>query len=220
MTQAMSVNILAGDRADAPGHGRRPRQDNRRRCLLDAAARLFAKQGYRATTIRDIGSAVGMLPGSVYYHFSSKHDLLAAVYEEGAQRIGANVDAAVAAQSDPWARLEAACVAHLETVLDSSDYALVLIRVLPGDGDGATGRLIGLRDRHEERFAALIRELPLPAGTSRDRLRLMLLGALNWAQVWYRPGGDDPRSIARDFVRLLQTGAAAGIAETAAGEPR
>jgi len=32
----------------------------------------------------------------------------------------------------------------------------------------------------------------------------MLLGALNWAQTWYRPGRHSPRSIARHFVALLR----------------
>ena len=34
---------------------------------------------------------------------------------------------------------------------------------------------------------------------------LMLLGALNWTQNWYRAGHDDPATIARHFVGLLRT---------------
>jgi hypothetical protein len=35
----------------------------------------------------------------------------------------------------------------------------------------------------------------------------MLLGALNWAQNWYRPdGASTPRSIARQFTALLRQG--------------
>jgi AcrR family transcriptional regulator len=204
MARTAKAESTANGGGAAPGNGRRPRQDNRRRQLLDAAARLFADQGYRATTIRDIAGAIGMLPGSVYYHFPSKHDLLATVYEEGVRRIGTNVDAAVAELSEPWARLEAACMAHLGTLLDRSDYAQVLIRVIPTDAGEAADRLVVLRDLHEARFAALIDDLPLPAAADRRRLRLMLIGALNWAQVWYRPGGDDPASVARDFVRYLR----------------
>jgi len=32
----------------------------------------------------------------------------------------------------------------------------------------------------------------------------MLIGALNWSQIWYRRGKDAPRRIARDFVALLR----------------
>jgi len=179
---------------------RAPRQDNRRRQLLEAAARRFAQQGFRATTIRDIAGDAGMLPGSVYYHFVSKNELLLAVYEEGVTRIAANVDKAVAGAADPWARLDAACAAHLETVLDRSDYAQVIVRVLPQDAPEVSDRLIASRDAYEARFVRLVEELPLPRSSNRRSVRLLLLGALNWAQTWYRPGGDSPAAIARTFA--------------------
>jgi AcrR family transcriptional regulator len=179
---------------------RAPRQDNRRRQLLEAAARRFAHQGFRATTIRDIAGDAGMLPGSLYYHFASKNDLLLAVYEEGVRRIAANVDRAAAGAADPWARLEAACTAHLETVLDRSDYARVIVRVLPQDAGEVSGRLIALRDEYEGRFVRLVDDLALPAASDRRNLRLLLLGALNWSQIWYRPDGDTPAAIARQFT--------------------
>ena len=183
---------------------RPPRQDNRRRQLLDAAARRFARQGFRATTIRDVAGDAGMLPGSLYYHFASKNDLLLAVYEEGVQRIAANVDGAVAEVSGPWARLEAASTAHLDTVLDRSDYAQVIVRVLPQDAEDVSGRLVALRDQYEERFERLVDELKLPSRADRRSLRLFLLGALNWAQVWYRPGDEVPADIARRFTDYLR----------------
>jgi AcrR family transcriptional regulator len=183
---------------------RPPRQDNRRRQLLDAAAHRFARQGFRATTIRDIAGDAGMLPGSLYYHFASKNDLLLAVYEEGVRRIAANVDRAVAGVTEPWGKLEAAGTAHLETVLDRSDYAQVIVRVLPQDAQDVSGRLVALRDEYEARFERLVDDLALPLRVDRRNLRLFLLGALNWAQVWYRPGEEAPADIARRFTGYLR----------------
>jgi AcrR family transcriptional regulator len=183
---------------------RAPRTDNRLPQLLDAAARLFSAQGFHGTSIRDIASAVDMLPGSVYYHFAAKEDLLAAVYAEGVRRISARVTAAIAGVGDPWARLEAACVAHLEALLDDSDYAQVVIRVRPQDAPSVAARLTALRDDYEHLFVGLIAALPLAPGVDRRTLRLMLLGALNWSQGWYRPGRDAPETIARRFVALIK----------------
>ena len=195
---------------------------------MDAAAELFSRRGYRATTVRDIAAAVGMLPGSVYYHFPSKGALLLAVYEEGVRRVTRRVDEAVAQAEGPWARLEAACVAHLGAVLERSDYARVMIRVwpddvdapgdrdAPGDGDARTdgnaraGRLVALRDGYEARFRALVDALPLPPDCAATPLRLLLLGGMNWAQAWYRPGGETPADIARAFVRDLRRGLDSG----------
>ena len=183
---------------------RAPRADNRLPLLLDAAARLFGAQGFHGTSIRDIAGAVDMLPGSVYYHFAAKENLLAAVYEEGVRRISARVTGAIAGIGDPWVRLEAACVAHLEALLDDRDYAQVVIRVRPQDAPSVAARLTELRDEYERIFVGLIAALPLAPGVDRQTLRLMLLGALNWSQGWYRPGRDDPATIARRFVRLIK----------------
>jgi AcrR family transcriptional regulator len=184
---------------------RAPRADNRLPQILDAAAMLFRTQGFGNTSVRDIVSAVGMLPGSLYYHFAAKEDLLAEVYAEGVRRISARVRAAVERHADPWARLEAACVAHLEAILQDDDYAQVVIRVRPADVPAAQPRLIALRDEYEAIFTGLVAALKLPRGTDRRTLRLLLLGALNWSQTWYHPGRDTPKTIARRFVQLLRT---------------
>lgn len=184
---------------------RTARIDNRRVALLDAAATVVREHGYRGASMRDIARRAGMLPGSIYYHFDSKAELLRAVYEEGVRRIEARIDAALEGVTDPWARLEAACTAHLEMILDRSDYAQVVIRVLPADvGDGAT-YLTALRDRYEARFRGLVAALPGAGAADADALRLLLLGALNWTQTWYRPSGDrDPAEIAHRFVACLR----------------
>ena len=184
---------------------RGPRSDNRLPELLDAAARLFALHGYAGTSMRDIAVEAKMLAGSVYYHFPSKDELLLAVYAAGVHALEAAASLSVTRETDPWQRLEALCRAHLETVLRDSDYAQVLIRVLPEDIPRMAGRLRELRASHERYFRDAIAALPLPAGTDRRSMRLMLMGALNWAPFWFDPHGrDTPRVLARKFVGLIK----------------
>ncbi|HEY5790354.1 MAG TPA: TetR/AcrR family transcriptional regulator [Gammaproteobacteria bacterium] len=191
----------------SPATQRPARQDNRRQALLDAAAALFAERGYRATSMRDLAAAVGMLPGSIYYHFPSKDELLVAVYAEGVTRIEARVRAALAGTRSAWERLELACAAHLESLLDGSAYAAVVVRVLPDDAPATRDALVALRDRHEALFRELVDALGLPGdAAARRALRLLLLGALNWVPLWYRPGGENPRAIAHRFIQLLIPG--------------
>jgi TetR/AcrR family transcriptional regulator, cholesterol catabolism regulator len=195
--------------ASTPDSGiavRAPRQDNRRQQLLDVAARLFRERGYHVTSMRDIAHEVGMLSGSIYYHFPSKEELLLSVYEEGLRHIAEQVDAAVAAQNTPWERLEAGCAAHLEALLELSDYTQVMIRVLPPEGGKVAERLLELRDRYEARFRELIGALELPDSADRRYLRLLLMGGLNWSHVWYHPGGDPPAVIAHRMIDLLRRG--------------
>ena len=184
--------------------------------LLDEAAHAFALRGYSAASVREIVGPVGMLPGSLYCHFATKEALLVAVYTEGVRRIGAAVDAAVSGLDEPWQRLEAACVAHLSSLLDQTDYSQVVIRVRPSDAPAAEAELIALRDSYEKRFARLVAALPLARPTDRTLLRLMLVGALNWSQTWYREErGTSPARIARRFVGLLRTNLAAPAKEPA-----
>ncbi|MCC6867999.1 MAG: TetR/AcrR family transcriptional regulator [Burkholderiales bacterium] len=188
---------------EAPRTG--TRSDSRLPLVLDAAARFFAEKGFGYTSMRDIAGAAGMLPGSLYYYFASKEELLVAVYAEGVRRIEhAVLPALRSADADPWTRLTNVCAAHLGALLEDSDYGQVVIRVRPDDAPAVAARLTALRDQYEAIFARAIDSLPLPPRTDRRALKLMLLGALNWSQTWYRPGKDAPQVLARRFVRLLR----------------
>ena len=184
---------------------KRQRSHNRVQPLLDSAARLFAERGYRETTIRDIAAAIDMLPGSVYYHFASKQELLLAVYAVGVTNITQRVEAAAAAcaNAGPWARLEAAVIAHLETILDQSDYARVMIGVTPDKVPDIAAELRDLRDQYEISFAAFVDALPVARNVDRKMLRLMLLGAINSSQIWYRVGQQTPKEIGKSFIANL-----------------
>ena len=107
------------------------RENNRVTELLDAAAVLFAGQGYARTTIREVAAAVGMGPGSSYYHFASKADMLLAVYEEGVRTVTESVVGRLTDVDGPWDRLAAALEGHIAAVLAPSAYARVIVTVLP-----------------------------------------------------------------------------------------
>ncbi|HZP44208.1 MAG TPA: TetR/AcrR family transcriptional regulator [Candidatus Binataceae bacterium] len=183
---------------------RSPRPDNRRELLLDAAARLFSDEGFHAASMRDIAKAAGMLSGSIYYHFESKEELLLAIYEEGARRLAEAVENAIARETDPWARLEAACAAHLGGLIAHRDYARVMIQTPPDAGGSVESRIRDLRRRYEARFRALIEALPAPGDIDRRYLRMLLFGALNWSPVWFRPERDSPETVAKQFIAMLR----------------
>ncbi len=186
--------------------GAPPAQDpgNRREVLLEAAARHFAASGFESASLRDIARDAGMLAGSIYYHFSSKDELIAAVYERGVDQIIAAVLGAVSGLAEPWARLQAGAAAHLAALLAESAFAAVLTADLKRLSPDLRERLVRQRDRYDELFKALIEDLPLREGTDRNLLRLQILGALNWAPTWYRPGGQSPAAIARAFIAMVR----------------
>ena len=180
--------------------------ESRRQAVLDIAAELFAAKGYAGTSIRSITTSVGMLPGSIYYHFKSKEELLLAVYHEGMARFEAAIDAALAEEgSEPWQALEAACAAHLSILLNGGDYARIVgpefMRSFP---PAILATLNAERDRYELHFEKLIAALPLPPETDRWLFKVALFGSLNWSQTWYRKGRYTPKDIARAFIAILR----------------
>jgi AcrR family transcriptional regulator len=60
----------------------RPTGAERRRQILDEAARLFATSGFRGVTTRDVAARVGITEAALYRHFPSKEAIYAAILEE------------------------------------------------------------------------------------------------------------------------------------------
>jgi len=182
-------------------------EEHTRARILAVAAEQFGREGYAATSVRDIARSVGVL-GAIYAHFPSKGRLLVAVYEEGARRIGRAVDTAVARAGGPWKQLGAAA-AHLQMLLANGAFARGTVRVLPEDVPEVARDVRRLREGYEARFRRLIRALDLAPDVDRTLLRVMLLGALNATQVSFKraAGRADAAAIARQFVATLRSGA-------------
>ena len=62
------------------------RQISSRERILDGAEKLLAERGYAAASIALIAKTSGLPASSIYWHFDSKENLLAAVVERGARR--------------------------------------------------------------------------------------------------------------------------------------
>jgi len=184
-------------------------QEQTRERILTAAAECFASHGYAATSIRDIARDVGVTVGAIYAHFPSKGRLLVAVYEEGVGRISRAVDAAIVGTGTPWELLAAAVAAHLETLLANPGFARVIVRVVPADVPEVARDLRRLREGYEARFRRLIDAIDVAPGVDRTVLRLMLLGALNTTQTWFKRGAGKAGAgaLAGQFVAMLRRGA-------------
>jgi len=81
-------------------------RSQRRAHLVVLAGELFADKGYRATTVREIADAAGILSGSLYYHFDSKESIADEILSSFINEVLADYRGAVASAQDPRAVLE------------------------------------------------------------------------------------------------------------------
>ena len=75
---------------------RAERQQRTRDELVDAAERLFSRQGFHATSIDAVAAEAGFTKGAVYSNFASKEDLFFAVYERRVDRRVEEMETALA----------------------------------------------------------------------------------------------------------------------------
>jgi TetR/AcrR family transcriptional regulator, cholesterol catabolism regulator len=171
------------------------------------AETLFNKQGFYGASMRDIAAEAQMQPASVYYYFESKEELLWAVWEKGGIELLDRVRDAIADKTDPWQRMETACIAHTAGLLDWRRANQALFVMPPWHyPEGIKARVIALRDEYEKIFIGLIDDLPLRKGTNRRYVRLAVIGALSWSLFWFKQERDTPAAIAKQILRMLRAG--------------
>jgi AcrR family transcriptional regulator len=181
----------------------KPTAAGRRSEILTAAAQRFVDQGFAQSSLREIAADCDIRPAAIYYYFRSKTDILTAVHEEGMRQIKNAVEQALDPTDDPWQRLEAAAIAHLNALLEGGVFFQAVMQEMPKEPTAAN-HIISLRDAYEGIFDDLFGALDLPPDCDRHDLRLMLLGAMNWSHRWYQPGGKTPEQLARNYIRFLR----------------
>jgi AcrR family transcriptional regulator len=176
----------------------------RKEQILDAAARLFSDRGYHATSMRELGEATGLLPGSLYAHFSGKEEILYQIVVEAARQFLGGMEALRTMQAPPQDKFRAAMRAHIAVVANDADGARVFLhewRALRGRRRTEISRL---RERYEKLWDDIIRDVQ-PADPK--LARLLALSAANWTYIWYDPNGPlGPEEVADRFSDLLLGG--------------
>jgi AcrR family transcriptional regulator len=94
--------------SEKSGKDRITKADRTRARLVEVATRLFQEHGSDEVTVRRIAAAAKIEAGSIYYHFSSRDQILRAVLERGVGDASEEVLAAIAdagADSSPVVRM-------------------------------------------------------------------------------------------------------------------
>ena len=128
------------------------RARTRQQQILDAAASVFARRGYRAAAMDEIAREANTSKGGLYFHFPGKEAILLALLDQTSLLLRTRVEKAMAAEQDPVARAEIALHVLLRTLTRHRKLA----RILAIEAIGAGGRLSERALAIEDEFAALV----------------------------------------------------------------
>jgi len=190
--------------------------------LLAKAAHLFGERGYERTTVRDIGRAVGILPGSIFHHFRSKDEILLTVMRESIVLNLTRMRAALerAETLDDRLRTLIGWELYATNGEETGEAWTVLVhewRSLSADGQK---EILGLRDEYEQLWLKVLEEARAAGMFDIDPfiLRRLLAGALNWTSHWYRHGrGLTLDELGEEVLRLLKHQTGSGTAGNVLG---
>lgn len=178
--------------------------------LHATATRLFRERGYHATSMQDLGEALGMNRGSLYHYIASKDDLLWSILTRALDLLEQRVLPVLDAQAPPRTRLSRAIHEHLRVAADHADELSLIQIELRSLSPERRAELIARRDAYEGRWRQAVSD-GIESGALRPfDVRLAgigILSACNWFTQWYRPDGElSVDEVADAFVRLFLGG--------------
>jgi AcrR family transcriptional regulator len=178
--------------------------------IVDLAAGLFARQGYRGTSMRDIGRAVGVHAGSLYVHIESKEELLHRIVNSIMLRSEQDMQEALATPGTARDQLHEIVLRDLRLVSEHREQATVFFHEWRNLSAERQQAVIASRDRWEHGLRSVISR-GIADGEFREAdVRITgfaITSMLNWAYVWYSPGGAlTVEQLADQYVDLLVTG--------------
>ncbi|MBN2564816.1 MAG: TetR/AcrR family transcriptional regulator [Candidatus Eisenbacteria bacterium] len=108
----------------------RKRVGNKRERIIAAAARLFGDKGYHDTTTAEIAESAGVAAGTIYIYFSSKEELLVAVFEEFLGRHMDRLREGIVRETSPGNKLIRLMSLGLQLMKDNPESAQIFLSQL------------------------------------------------------------------------------------------
>ncbi len=180
----------------------------RRKQLLKAARRAFAKSGFHETSMNDVAAVAGVTKPVVYQRFESKRDLYREVLEDIGERLQAEVIQSAAEATTPREQVEAGFSAYIAFVqYDPDGFKLLFSGASREDEEWAK-----ISHDVERSIAAGIADLLAVDGMSLEHRLALAYGVVGMAEGMVRHwqaesvSGLEPADLLRDLTTLAWVG--------------
>lgn len=177
--------------------------------IFKVAAELFATRGFHATGMADLEKATGLGRGALYYHISSKEELLFEIISRYLRELLSEGEALLATPMSAEARFRRYSGVVMTAIVDHLAELTVCFREIHSVVGERQAELLGLH-RQYERIWNDILKIGVAEGVfhTADSLAVKaVLGMHHYSYLWIRPGGHrTPEEIASFFCDLTLPG--------------
>lgn len=197
--------------AIAADHVRRARRHSRRRDeILDAAADVFARDGYDGATLESIGDAVGLSKTSLYYYVQSKEELFARLVVRTIEEQEAEIARLTPPDAGPSERLRAFIEGHMRVACSSAAGHVIGRNIDLLLGPAATDEMRAVRRRFDHALEVIIADgvadgafAPVDPRT----IAYLIFGSLDVVPRWHERLNDPaPATIAAQLASMVLGG--------------
>jgi AcrR family transcriptional regulator len=164
---------------------RKQRQEHTRHCLLEAAARVFARRGLVQASVDEVAADAGFTKGAVYANFGSKEELFLEMLDARfAQRL-AEMDRALSTDEPPEAQARAAGRDFVDYLSGDPDWARLFLEAAlhASRNEGFRVQLTSRYEAMRARMAELLRDRAqaggFDPGVPFDQLATMIFAMAN-----------------------------------------
>lgn len=170
---------------------RAPTFDLQRATILEAAARLFADNGFPSTSMAQLAEACGISKPLLYHYYRDKAHLLFDVADGYMDSLIGIVAEVKARQLAPEAHFRALVGRFMQAYQHSQAQHMVLVQDVKFLGEAERATVVAKERQVVDAFASSIARLK-PRWTRRALrvpLAMILFGMINWTFTWLRADG-------------------------------
>ena len=166
--------------------------DDKKRNLLEVAAKMFADTGYVSCRMEDIAERCDVSKSMLYHYFKRKEDILYAILSEYVARLNMFIEEFLEQEvaADRKSYFQNFLTDYLQIAIESREKHAVTLN----DTRWLTAEQLKLQEDLERRNVDLFVELlkrvnPNYAVTEYRVYAFLLIGMINWVGLWYKSSG-------------------------------
>jgi AcrR family transcriptional regulator len=179
----------------------------RRAAIVEAAAQLYARDGFLGASVAQLADALGASKSLIYHYYASKEDILFDVMDSHLRALDAAAMEVMARDLPATEKLREIARRFMQLYVGAAARHKVLLNEL-GALPPERRREVVLRQRRLiEAVEGLLVEIQPKLGRrkrSRRPAAMLFFGMINWTHTWFHEGGpasaEDVANLAADIV--------------------